>query len=72
VHNQITVLNSKIAHVNPTYIDHLYYRYGEGSIIELELTCEYIFNRKGYDNIMPESVKTKVLEAVAEAAEELY
>jgi hypothetical protein len=66
LHNQITILNSKIEYIDPYSGDHLYYRYGEGSIIELELTCEYIFNRKGYENIMPKSVKTKLLEAAEE------
>jgi hypothetical protein len=63
LHNQLTILNSKSEYVNPNYANHLYYRYGEGGIIELELTCEYIFNRKGYEDIMPKSIKTKLLEA---------
>ena len=66
LHNQITILNSKTESVDPDSIEHFYYRYGEGSNIELELTCEYIFNRKGYENIMPTSVKTKIKEAQKE------
>ncbi len=68
-HNQITILNSKTQYANPNYIEHLYYRYGEGGIIELELTCEYIFNRKGYENIMPKSIETMFSEAAAEETE---
>lgn len=33
------------------------YRYGEDAVVELELICEYIFNKKGYDEIKPELVK---------------
>ena len=36
---------------------HNLYRYGEDAVVELELICEYIFNKKGYDEIEPESVK---------------
>jgi len=33
------------------------YRYGEDAVVELGLICEYIFNKKGYDEIKPELVK---------------
>jgi len=36
---------------------HGHYRYGEDAVVELELICEYIFNKKGYDEIKPELVK---------------
>jgi len=36
---------------------HDLYRYGEDAVVELELICEYIFNKKGYDAIKPELVK---------------
>ncbi len=36
---------------------HDLYRYGEDAVVELDLICEYIFNKKGYDKIEPESVK---------------
>jgi len=36
---------------------HDLYRYGEDAVVELELVCEYIFNKKGYDEIKPELVK---------------
>ncbi|MHC4602766.1 MAG: hypothetical protein ACYS6W_05480 [Planctomycetota bacterium] len=35
---------------------HDLYRYGEDAVVELELICEYIFNKKGYDEIKPELV----------------
>ncbi len=62
-HNQITVLESKIGSANLNGLDHRYYRYGEDSVLELDLVCEYIFNKrssgngKGYEDIKPESVK---------------
>jgi hypothetical protein len=56
-HNQITILESS---VNPTIREapaHNFYRYGEDAVVELDLICEYIFDKKGYDKIKPESVK---------------
>jgi hypothetical protein len=55
-HNQITILESKIRSIDRENQDHLFYRYGEDAVIELDLICEYIFNKKGYDEIKPESV----------------
>ena len=56
-HNQITILESRVKPVDLTSADHRYYRYGSDSVVEVELVCEYIFNKKGYDAIKPESVK---------------
>jgi len=56
-HNQISILESKIGSAGLTDITHRYYRYGSDNVVELDLICEYIFNRKGYQVIMPESVK---------------
>ena len=56
-HNQITILESRVKLVDLTSADHRYYRYGSDSVVEVELVCEYIFNKKGYDAIKPESVK---------------
>ncbi|MHC4426189.1 MAG: hypothetical protein ACYSYV_08840 [Planctomycetota bacterium] len=56
-HNQISVLESKIGSVDPKAIAHRYYSYGEDSVVELDLICEYAFNKKGYEKIKPESVK---------------
>jgi len=80
-HNQITILESKIALVaqggaeykgtgglygyregsgSYGYEDrgiHNLYRYGEDAVVELGLICEYIFNKKSYDEIKPELVK---------------
>jgi hypothetical protein len=56
-HNQITILESR---VKPLYVaseGHQHYRYGTGSVVEVELVCEYIFNKKGYEAIKPELTK---------------
>jgi len=56
-HNQITVLESNIRSIDRTEDAHELYRYGEDAVVELELFCEYIFNKAGYEAVMPESVK---------------
>ena len=57
VHNQITVLKSDIRPINRKANDHNLYRYGEDAVVELDLICEYIFDKSGYDEIKPKSVK---------------
>jgi len=59
-HNQITILETKIRAIDQVEqegVIHRYYRYGEDMVVELNLICEYIFNKKGYDDIKPESAK---------------
>ena len=56
-HNQVTILESKIGSPSLRDISHRYYRYGQDNVVELDLICEYIFNKKGYEKIVPESVK---------------
>jgi hypothetical protein len=65
-HNQITILETKIRSIDQVEqegIAHRFYRYGEDIVVELDLICEYIFNKEGYDDIKPESAK-KVPEVV--------
>ncbi len=62
-HNQITILKSSYEAIDPTDDEHKLYRYGEDAVVKLELTCEYIFNRKGYEEVMPSSVKEMLREA---------
>jgi len=66
-HNQITILQSNIRSIDREDKTHNLYRYGEDAVVELDLICEYIFNRNGYDEIKPESVK---IESVSEEEEE--
>jgi len=56
-HNQITILESNIRPVDRGDTSHSLYRYGEDAVVELDLICEYIFNKDGYDKIKPEVVK---------------
>jgi hypothetical protein len=57
-HNQMTILESTITPVERESRMHDYYRYGEDALVELDLICEYIFNKAGYAEIKPEQVKT--------------
>ena len=59
-HNQITILESRVRPVDLTSADHRYYRYGADTVAEVELVCEYIFNKKGYDAVKPELIKNPV------------
>lgn len=56
-HNQITVLEGKTGAINQNDLTHRYYRYGNDSVVVLDLICEYIFNKKGYEPIKPQAVK---------------
>lgn len=55
-HNQITILQSNIDSVDRKNIEHLRYRYGQDAVVHLNLICEYLFNREGYDAIKPKTV----------------
>jgi len=59
-HNQITILNTNLNVVGKADTEHEFYRYGNGSVMRLDLICEYQFNRKGYDSIKPDPVKTRL------------
>lgn len=56
-HNQITILRCKIGAVDRRDEAHWLYRYGEDAVVELDLICEYIFDRAGYDEIKPKLVQ---------------
>jgi hypothetical protein len=59
-HNQITILKTDLKVVDKTDPEHEYYRYGKGAVMRLDLICEYLFNRAGYDSIKPEPVKKRL------------
>ena len=42
------------------------YRYGQDAVVELDLICEYLFEKAGYEAIVPEAIK-KVLESPEDA-----
>ena len=56
-HNQITILESKIGSIDSNDQTHRYYSYGDESVVSLDLICEYIFDVKGYDALVPEPVR---------------
>jgi len=58
-HNQIAILEYGVASINRGDIEHNLYRYGEDAVVRLDLICEYIFNKNGYDEIKPELVKNE-------------
>lgn len=55
-HNQITILESKIGSINTKDLMHRYYRYGDESVVSLDLICEYIFDIEGYVKLIPKPV----------------
>lgn len=59
-HNQITILRTNLNVVDKASPENEFYRYGKGSVMRLDLICEYQFNRKGYDSIKPDPVKTRL------------
>lgn len=65
-HNQITVLKSEMRPINRQDPSHDLYRYGEDAVVELDLICEYIFNKTGYDEIKPRSIRKTLGEKVEE------
>jgi len=56
-HNQITILESEITSIDRRDEVHDLYGYGDDAVVELDLICEYVFSRKSYDELKPESVK---------------
>jgi hypothetical protein len=69
-HNQITILGSKLTPVRRDAAEHKYYRYGEDAVAQLELTCEYVFVKSGYDDVKPKYVKDGVAEELKKLEEE--
>lgn len=57
-HNQITILETSISPVEPDTFDHMLYRYGDRPVVELDLICEYVFNRTpAFEEIKPRQVR---------------
>ncbi len=66
-HNQITILESGTAPVNPERNEHLVYRYGDAQVVELDLICEYILNKAAYEDVKPKQVKEDITTAIESA-----
>ena len=56
-HNQITILGVDIESVDLASQAHRLYRYGDDAVMKLSLSCEYIFDKSGYDAIKPALIK---------------
>jgi hypothetical protein len=63
-HNQITILESGVAPLDKQGPEHYYYRYGDEAVVELVLTCEYVFDVATYDKIQPKLVKQDIEDAM--------
>jgi hypothetical protein len=59
-HNQITILESSIEPVDRNSAENKRYYYGQDAIVKLDITCEYVFNRLGYDIIKPKIVADEI------------
>ncbi|MFA5554383.1 MAG: hypothetical protein WDA68_07505 [Phycisphaerae bacterium] len=59
--NQIVILNAQMNPVSEQDTAHQLYRYGDGKMVSLELTCEYIFDSEAYDAVKPSFLKSQVL-----------
>jgi len=68
-HNQITILESKVELIDREDGVHELYRYGEDAVVELNLNCEYIFNKDGYSEVKPKVVEESIKKALKELAE---
>ncbi len=60
-HNQITVLETKLRSVEDD--PYSLYDFGDDPVVELDLICEYIFNKNGYEEIKPITVKEAIIAA---------
>jgi len=56
-HNQITILDADFEVIDRDTAEHKYYRYGDAAVVELVLSCEYVFDKKGYFDIKPVTIK---------------
>ena len=68
-HNQITVLENRITPVDREDFDHSSYRYGEDPVISLDLICEYLFIKAGYEQVKPPKIKEDIAGTAEEAAQ---
>ena len=63
-HNQITILESTTAPVDPEGFEHTVYRYGDAQVVELDLICEYLFIKAAYEDVKPKQVKDDITTAL--------
>lgn len=61
-HNQITILECSTSSIDVDHKDHVRYRYGKEKVVELDMICEYVFNKQAYDEKKPEIIKNPPVE----------
>jgi hypothetical protein len=66
-HNQITILKCDFDAINPEDNDNKLYRFGSDGVVKLDLFCGYIFDKNGYDDVKPPSVKNDLESRLAKA-----
>jgi hypothetical protein len=60
-HNQISILETSISQVEKDSYAHYFYRYGDKPVVELDLICEYVFDRTpAFQEIIPKQVKDEL------------
>jgi hypothetical protein len=65
-HNQITILQYSQEPIERQAPLHEDYRYGDNAVTALSLICEYVFQKEGYDSIMPDMIKDEIAPAKAQ------
>ncbi len=56
----ITILESRIDPVNYKGEKEAGYYYGKAALVELRLSCEYVFVKSGYDELKPQPIKDEL------------
>jgi len=61
MHNQISILESSVGPIDKESRSHDLYRYGDLPVVELDLLCEYVWQRTpGFEEIKPQQVKAEL------------
>jgi hypothetical protein len=67
-HNQISILESQITPVDREDRNHTGYEYGPDEVVDVDLICEYVFNKAAYEKIQPKLVLDDIANAKAPTA----
>ena len=66
-HNQITILEMQVVPVDREDPEHGTYEYGPEEVVDVDLICEYAFNKAAYEKIKPAAVLKDLEDAKAPA-----
>jgi hypothetical protein len=67
-HNQISILESQIAPVDPEDFEHSSFEYGKEEVVDVDLICEYALVRAAYASLIPKEVLDDIEAAKTAAA----